>query len=244
MRLTVFTCIIGKTDPLRKPTVINKNVRYVLLTDKPLRVPPYETVTVPTGEDARLTSRRIKILANHPAVADADVTLWHDAAFRLDCDPVPVATKLLGNGNMVALRHPHRNTIEEEAKAIEKWGWVPQAQMEAQIAVYRADGFVQKQITSTGLCFRRRTPALERFNEFWWSQVERWGWRDQMSVDYALWKTGVSPTYIPGHYRDNKYAKWFWLPAVPPRLGRPAQRPGRYAAVAPAFAGRVHRSRV
>lgn len=223
MRLTVFTCVVGQTDPLRKPTVVTPDVRYICFTDRVMHVPPYEIVRVPTGLDARLTSRQIKILADHPLLLQADVTLWHDAAFRLDCNPVRVANTLLGDGNMVALRHPHRNTIEEEATAIEKWGWMSRATMDAQIAAYRADGFKQTQITSTGLCFRRRTPALERFNHFWWSQVSQWGWRDQMSVDYALWKTGVVPTYIPGHYRDNTYAKWFLSTAQRHTFRNPAR---------------------
>jgi len=209
MRLTVFTCVIGATDPLRRPRIHNRSVRYVCFSDVQQSVPPYTTILIPKADNHKLQSREIKILANHPALGDCDATLWHDAAFRLDCDPLKVASFLLDDTNMVALRHPHRDTIEEEAEAINKWGWIPMETMQAQIASYRADGFKQQHITSTGLCFRRRTPALDAFNLFWWAQVQQWGWRDQMSVDYALWKTGVRPHYIPGHYRDNTYAKWF-----------------------------------
>jgi hypothetical protein len=221
MRVIVFTCMVGKTDPLKRPTVINRNVRYVCFTDQSQVVSPYQLVRVPTGTDPRLTSRQIKITADHPALADADVTVWHDAAFRMDSDPVRVASTVLTDCNMVAFKHPHRTQIEDEAIAIDKWGWVPMATMQAQIAAYRAEGFTQDHITSTGLCFRRRTPQIAAFNARWWEEVARWGWRDQMSVDYALWKTGVRATYIPGHYRNNSYAKWFLSPPVRvPRVSR------------------------
>ena len=240
MRLVVFTCVIGQTDPLRRPLVINRKVRYVCFSDVPQAVPPYEYVAVERADDYKLQSRQLKILANHPALGDADATLWHDAAFRLNCDPLRLAQTLLTDTNMVALRHPHRNTIEEEAAAIAKWGWIPADRLAAQVAAYRADGFTQKQITSTGLCFRRRTGALDAFNAFWWAQVERWGWRDQMSVDYALWKTGVRPHYIPGHYRDNVYAKWFQ--ATPhKRTGQQPSRSRRRPTVFTTIAGRCIR---
>jgi len=209
MRVIVFTCVIGKTDALKRPNAINKGVRYVCFSDRSQVVAPYELVRVPTGVDPRLTSRQIKIAADHPVLAEADATFWHDAAFRLECDPVRLATDLLSDSNMVALKHPHRTQIEDEALAIDQWGYVPMATMQAQIAAYRADGFQQSHITSTGLCIRRTTPALAAFNAFWWQQVQQWGWRDQMSVDYAMWKTGVTATYMPGHYRNNKYATWF-----------------------------------
>lgn len=221
MSLTVYTCVLGETDPLRAPTVVNPQVRYVCFSDVEQTLAPYEHVRIPLAVDSKLQSRAIKILANHPALGTPDATLWHDAAFRLDCDPLRLATRLLTETNMVAFRHPHRNAIEDEASAIAKFGWIPAATLAAQVAAYRADGFTQRShITSTGLCFRRQTPALAAFNAFWWAQVEQWGYRDQMSVDYALWKMGIRPQYIPGHYRDNRYARWYSATSA----GRATQR--------------------
>lgn len=31
-------------------------------------------------------------------------------------------------------------------------------------------------------------------------------------MDYAAWKAGIVPVYLPGHYRDNRFACWHsWL---------------------------------
>lgn len=209
MRVTAFTCTFGKTDSLKTPLQVNPAVRYVCLSDQWHEVPPYECVLVPCDPDgARLLSRQVKILANHPSLHDPDVTLWHDAAYQLDCDPVEVAARTLTDRNMVAFRHPHRTQIEDEAVAIQRWGYVPFETMQRQIAAYRAEGFTQRSITSTGFCLRRMSDRIRAFNRRWWREVETWGWRDQMSVDYAMWRTGIQVTYITGHYRDNPYAKW------------------------------------
>jgi len=209
VKLTAFTCIVGQTDGLKVPTHVNPAVRYVVLSDRPHNVPPYEYVHIPGNGGARLLSRSIKILADHPALGQPDVLLWHDAAYRLDCDPMAVAAEALDGCELVAFRHPHRAQIEDEAFAIAKHGYVPLEQVQKQAAAYRAEGFVQWAITSTGFCLRRRTERVRAFNATWWAEVERWCWRDQMSVDFALWKAGLRPCYIPGHYRDNPHAKWF-----------------------------------
>ena len=213
MRVVVFTCAFGETDAVKAPTVVNPDVKYVALTgaQNAPRVYPYERVVVncERSVDAeRLKSREVKILADHPALAGADVTLWHDAAFRMDTDPVELVGLALTDRNMVAFIHPDRTQIEDEAVAIAHWGHVSLDVALAQCAAYRAEGFVQGAITSTGLCVRRRNAQIRAFNEFWWAQVRRWGWRDQMSVDYSLWRTRVQPAYIEGHYRDNPFARF------------------------------------
>lgn len=214
MTVTVFTCTVGKTDPVRPPTVKTHNVRYVCFSDRPSSPSPYEHVPVPTQADLsseRLLSRQLKIRADMPELGESDVSLWHDAAYQLKSNPIDVAIRHLTDDlDMVAFKHPHRSLIEDEAVAIDKWKYVPLEQMRDQVKTYRTAGFVkQTAITSTGFCLRRTTPDVAVFNQLWWQEVARWGWRDQMSVDYAIWKTGIRVGYLPGHYRDNPYATWF-----------------------------------
>lgn len=212
MKVTAFTCLVGDTpDELRAPTVVNPAVRYVVLADRDVQVGPYECVRVDDEQalGGRLLSRQVKILADHPALGEPDVTLWHDAAFRLDCDPLALAERSLETSPMLALRHPHRDQIEDEAHAIARHGYAPLDRLLAQAAAYRREGFKQQAITSTGLCLRRHTEQVRTFNSIWWSEVAAWCWRDQMSVDYSLWKAGLRPTYIEGHYRRTPFATFF-----------------------------------
>jgi hypothetical protein len=167
------------------------------------------------SDDPKLQSRQIKILAG-THLGECDVSLWHDAAFQLTCDPRLLVPTLLMDADLLALRHPHRDRIEDEADAIARLNYVPRDVLDRQVQTYRAEGFTQTAITSTGLCLRRHTAAVAAFNATWWSEVARWHYRDQMSVDYALWKSRVTVRYMTGHYRDNPYAKW--------RLHQPARK--------------------
>jgi hypothetical protein len=234
MTVTVFTTVLGAdTDPLRPPTRVHPAVRYVCFTDHLTQpVPPYvlvrEAVTTTGPYAAAWHSRALKILATHPALGSPDVVLWHDAAFQLDCDPIAVARHLTPDLDMIAFRHPHRDTIEAEAVAIARLGYVPADTLQQQIAAYRTAGFTgQSVITSTGFSLRRVTPAVTVFNARWWQEVATWGWRDQMSVDYAIWTTGLRVAYLPGHYRENPYARWHPAPPVRPPIDRRMRPVGR-----------------
>ena len=85
--IVVFTAQIGdRTDDVRRPLVIDPDARYVCFSDRPCTVAPYEWIPVPTTGEPRLSSRRIKILADHPVFDGAAFTLWHDASYRLQRD--------------------------------------------------------------------------------------------------------------------------------------------------------------
>ena len=206
MRMVVFTAVIGQTEALQSPWVIGRNVRYLCFSDQPVQVPPYEWVPVEAGDDTpRRASRRVKILQAHPILQSADLTLWHDASYRLTRDP-HWAVKRLAAADIVAMRHPRRATIELEALAIARYGYVTVDQAEANVARYRAEGF-DGGLTSAGLLGRHRSDRIDAFNALWWQESQdQWGGRDQGSIDYAAWKTGASITYIPGTVKANQYA--------------------------------------
>jgi hypothetical protein len=217
--ITVYTAMIGDTDTLRAPTVYDPAVRYVCFTDR-ARVPdPYVRVDVRVapGADPRLLARRIKILGD-PALGAPAITLWHDAAYRLRSIPSEILEREFSDElDLVALRHPDRTQIEDEAREIARLGLMPADVLAGQVATYRAAGFTQTAITSTGFCVRRQTPRVHAFNQVWWAEVERWGWRDQMSVDFAIWRAGIRVGYLFGHYRHNPYADWvFYHPRKVP----------------------------
>lgn len=227
MTITVFTTVLGQTDPLRPPTVVNpdRRIKYVCFADDVAKVrPPYRYVPyLVDPAQSRLESRRLKILADHPALERPQVTLWHDAAFQLQSDPAMLVRQHLATHDVLAFKHPHRGCIEDEAEVIARLGYAPRATVEAQAAAYRAAGFpVRDVITSTGFCLRRMNEAVAAFCRRWWAEVERWTYRDQMSVDFALWQSHVDVRYIPGHYRDNPFARWYPEPKRrPPLVRRP-----------------------
>lgn len=207
MKFVVYTARFGDTDELRAPDVIDPRVRYICFSDVRVTVEPYECVVLPRATHPRLAARRIKVLADHPLLTSAHLTIWHDASYAWKTSP-RFMCGLANDAPVFAMQHPRRFRIEDEAVSIARYGYVPRETAEGYIAEYRADGFDLDVLTATGLLGRRPGASTTAFNARWWTEVQRWNGRDQASVDYAAWKAGLSIFHVPGSIKLNPYATW------------------------------------
>lgn len=209
MDLVVYTSLIGPGWTLHDPTVMKKGVEYIAFTDQPnLRSDRWSVRKVRTEGDPRIQSRQIKAMP-HVLFPHADASLWLDSKFLLRVTPLAMAEHWLETWDMVALRHPDRDTIEDEAIAIAQLGKASREEMAAQIDAYRKGGYQkQRAITSTGVCLRRHSKVVNHFGELWWHEIRDRCCRDQMSVDYCAWRAGLKIGYLVGHYRENCYAQY------------------------------------
>jgi len=215
MRVTVFTVMIGKTDMLASPLVVDPAARYLCFSDRPVRVTPYEWVRIPPSTEPRLASRRVKALADHSVLLESDATLYHDASYRLLCGPGWVSHLLEREPcDLVALRHPKRRVAEREAKQIAKYGYLPRVDALAHVRRYREAGCPKDVITAGGLLGRRVSPIMAQFNALWWDEVQRWNGRDQASLDFCAWSLGVRIYRTKGTIKDNVYAAWREAPEL------------------------------
>lgn len=202
-----YTACFGETDRVRAPEIIDPAVRYLCFSDRPVDVPPYEWIEVAPEADPRLAARRLKVLAEHPALLDAPLLLWHDASYRLK-RPLSWVGRALRAADVVGLRHPSRSLIEDEAVAIARYGYLPIDEAQALVRGYRREGFTADVITASGLLGRRCSPAVTRFAQLWWAEILRWNGRDQASHNYAIWKAGLTVRHLLGTIRQNRYAEW------------------------------------
>lgn len=207
MSLVVFTARFGETDVLRAPLVIDPCARYLCFSEQPCAVAPYEWVPMPSTDQPRLAARAIKILADHPALHSADLTLWHDASYQLTRDVDWVRHRLVA-ADLIALKHPSRTMIEQEAMVIARYGYLTQAQALAHVSRYRAAGFFHDVLTCSGLLARRASEGVRAFNRLWWDEVQQWSGRDQASLDYAAWCHQLRVRYVSGTVKNNRFARW------------------------------------
>ncbi len=217
--IVVCTAAIGPgADPLHAPTVIAPGVRYYCAIEHGRRLPAmlhWQPISIPLlAGDPVLTARQFKIRL-HTTVQRIAPTctayLWIDAAYELQIDPAVVLTQA-GHGDLAVLVHPHRSSIVDEAQAIasrRKPPFIAADILQPQVARYLADRYPDRSLSTTGLLIRRNDARTAAFNERWWTELTTYGHtRDQMSFDYAAWKTGMTITYLTGHYRANPYAFW------------------------------------
>jgi hypothetical protein len=79
---------------------------------------------------------------------------------------------------------------------------------------YLSEGCAPTQLWETGCLLRRNTSKVIDFNNIWWDEIQTNSIRDQISVQYASWKSGVHINSFPGTNSMNplRFEKKRWLP--------------------------------
>jgi hypothetical protein len=204
--------------------VKNSGVDFVCYTDrddiadsapKPWRAVRIDTFSL-DGMNDRVKSRFIKMRPDTLHEADEHgATLWLDSDLELRADPLALQAMLPADRDMLAFRHPTSRCLEDEAAAIARRGMVKDAHWcSQQLRRYRSEWprEEQREQTAGGLLLRRhRDAAVDMFDKIWWAEYyvnldahER----DQISIDYAIHKSGLQVQYLPGHYRRSEHVAW------------------------------------
>lgn len=208
MTLVVYSCIFGKTDPIRDP-VRPGHTKFIMFTDQPVKSDIWQIVRVPTLDRPKRESRRYK-QPSHLTFPEATATLWIDAAFTLLVDPLEILES--HQGEITGFKHHKRTRITQEAPAIVQAGKGKAGAIYAQLQAYQAQGWdiesnPQRFITNGGFLLRRHTDAVKKFNMLWNHEVQNRSLRDQMSIDYCAHMAGVEIDYFDGNVKQNKYAQ-------------------------------------
>jgi hypothetical protein len=212
MKIVVCTAWFGKADALKPPRVPNPRVPMLCLTDRSDQVRGWRMHKTVRTDRPRWLARWAK--TNFEWVPPAHVVIWMDASFELLVDPVElVRAAAATNAPVVALRHPDRSRISDEAEAIIRAAQAPAPAVRAQLETYQAAGFdtpanPQRLLSSTGLLVSWMSPDVRRFFAAWWQEITTHTLRDQLSFDYTAWKERIPIGYLPGHYRHNPFARY------------------------------------
>jgi len=207
--IVVYTAVFGGYDAIRPPR-FNSDVKYVIFTDKDVKVKDAEVRVVKPIFSARKTSRYYKILA-HQLFPDAEYTIWHGGWLQLIKNPIGLL-KYLGDHDIAMEPHLERDCIYDEANVVIQRRLANQQRVRDQMRKYRREGFpAHYGLTSCFLIVRHNTPKIAEFEKVWWNQIHQHTNRDQLSCMYSMWRTGIDYGRIPqgarshGFYRTHKH---------------------------------------
>jgi hypothetical protein len=202
MMIVVYTAIFGGSDSLKRaPTGADRCMCFTDADDLP-RDRGWEIVRMDAGERSRRAARVLKMNA-HGEFPNASAWLWVDGSIQINDWPALLAD--IGEADIACLAHPDRSNCYDEGRTVVRLQIAHQAKVLAALEIYKRDGFAPTKLSTTGLLFRRNTPAVRAFNQLWRDHLDAYGTNDQVHVDYCAWKTGVPIAYLRGHYRDNPY---------------------------------------
>lgn len=212
MKCLVYTAVFGDYDRVYPPVRPTPGLDHVIVTDnRDLRVPGWQTRWVDPADFATpaLANRHFKMRV-HQAWPGYDASLYVDGNIRLLGQTPDLFGRFAASGATLRLyRHPQRTSVHEEVERCIFRGQVPDPGLaRAELATYRGAGFADDQglVEATILLRNHRAPDLAPAMDLWWELYAHHQTRDQISLPFVLWKTGVSRDYHGGSFRDpNPY---------------------------------------
>lgn len=188
--ICIYSVIVNDYDDPK--AVIFPKIPHILFTDNPnIKAPGWQIVEVEKTKDQRL-QRKLKILG-HEVLEKYEATIYIDATMTLKPSFAQVLNRY--KGGFVIGQHPTRKCVYAEGLAVKELNKAPKEVVNKQIAEYYDNDFPSNfGMWAAGIVIRDKT--FKEFNEIWYSKLEEHSHRDQLSLPWAVWKTGIKPIEI------------------------------------------------
>jgi len=228
MHAIVYTAIFGGHDTLKQPIAQDEPCEFVCFTDyrMPSRVGAWRVIHInPDHYYPILQSRRPKVLSHkvfpggrlawHYAPLSrrrrADLLIWVDGTIQIE-DPsfVRDMRAALGGHDWAVFGHPDRDCIYDEAHAVRALPRHRGLPVFQQVEAYKSIVPPHDGLYAHNILVRRQPSSvrMDKVNELWWQELQKWTSRDQISLPYVLRIVGqCDPVKIPGQLRSNKWFK-------------------------------------
>ena len=206
MKTAVISALFGDYDAWEDPIIANSEYDYFLFTNQPIESKVYKVIQVDNHHP--LEHRLVKILPQS-YLPDYECFVWHDSNITQVADIKLLVDKSMEAADIVFLQHPMNKCTTRELHLCSALKKDDIALMSRQVHEYILEGFPMNYgAVETGVNIRKNNAATQKFSELWWEEVSTKSKRDQISVKYALWKSGVYHQVLePGVLHGQKFFK-------------------------------------
>jgi hypothetical protein len=195
----VYTCITGGYDGLNNHSYINPDWDYVCYTDNlDIKSPKnlswqIRSLNFNKLDDVR--NQRWHKIHPHVLFLEYERSVWVDANIDIiDKEVFNDIEKTMKESRKISVApHPSRNCVYDELDACIALGKDDKKVMEEQIQLIKNNGFLEKQgLFDTSIIYREHhDEQVVDIMEDWWWWIEHYSRRDQLSLNYILWKKGI-----------------------------------------------------
>lgn len=207
-KIAIYTAIFGDYDELIIPDKEIKGCDFYCFTDnRKLKSDLFKIKNVTAiFSDSTRDARRIKTMP-HRFLPEYEYTVWIDSNIHFKRFNIQeLCKKLLDKHDIAIHKHRFRDCIYEEAEECVRRKLDRSVLIMSQIIRYINDGYpVHNGLAETSVVFRKNTDMVKKINEDWWDEIKNGSKRDQLSIDYVLWKNGLKYFSIDDSVRDGKY---------------------------------------
>ena len=217
-RFLVYKCVFSDYDVILRPLKTSKACDYVVVTDNPNMSAPgwrkhiVSVMPFSSPKEANLFYRS----TFHEHLSSYEASLYLDGNIQICSDITSLFETFISYGTALGLQvHPSRISVKEEIEAcvnFSKLKSVPDAW--AELDHYRSLGFLDDVgMFETGIIIKNHSvKGLDDAMNMWYRIFREFGQRDQISLPYIIWKTGVSYSKLNYGLRDPEPVSFFLYP--------------------------------
>jgi hypothetical protein len=202
-KIAVITSLCGINTKLVPPSVVFEGVSYIAFVDKFHESNVWEQrksldFTLDDKYNGRRNAKIYKVLPQM-FLPEYDYWFWVDSTHELIMNPNDVIQKYLEDYEIGVWNHTDRSCLYKEAEAVNDNNYDYKDLVNNQIEYYKSQGYPENNgLYELPVIIRKNTDNIKILNMRWWEQICRFSSRDQISMPFVLWKTGITPKILPG----------------------------------------------
>ena len=229
-RLCVYTTLIGDYEYLNdQPLSKNTDIKFACLTDnKNLTSDTWSIVNVdPIFAMDPIRSQRLVKFNPWEYLRDYDASLYIDNSVRLLVPPEDIFAQHSVEQGMTLPAHSFRQSVLDEFLEVARLGFDDQFRIFEQLNHYQIECpniLKERPFWAAILIREHASPSVRRMAHIWSAQVLRYSRRDQLSINLAIRRAGLTPKVLE---IDNMAS---WLHTWPHTEGRDRDRGPRHPA--------------
>lgn len=211
MNIACVTAICGGYDRLTSELPLDDGTKYICFTDTP-EIQCSRWDVRPACKDFNDWDANVRNAKRHKLLIHeyvyCDYSLWIDGHVNLYKTPTQLIEQYLENTDydIITFKHWGRDCVYDEAEICMTLGLDKAELMQRQMSDYQAEGYPRKHgLNAGGTILRRHNKQVEEFNKFWWDQVCKYSKRDQLSLNYSIWKTGIKVGHFCAYHSPENF---------------------------------------
>lgn len=213
-KIVVYTCVTGGYDNLIQPTK-TEGVDYICFTDN-LDIPScgWTLKPIPKGLESlsKVKQQRMVKALPHKYLSEYDISIWVDGSVEVKGNVKDFISPFIYNGHSVFVpKHPNRVCIYKECTAVKAIRKDTTDLPDKQMKKYKEEGFPENYgLVQSNIMVRwHNNEDCKTVMEVWADEIRNFSHRDQLSFNYALWKTKTECfEYLDKKTCNSKYFHW------------------------------------
>jgi hypothetical protein len=198
IKKVVYTIIIGKYDKISK---FNKQEGYNYFLFSEIKYSDTNWTIIPISKlIEKVNSSKIKMtryfkLLPHIFFKDYDLSIYIDASYKINGDLNEMLLKTINPSfDLYFLQHPVRNKVFQEFSAVIKYNKDTKKSVNKVKKRYIKENFPDNLgLTQNCIIIRKHNKKkIIKLMKFWWKEIKNYSYRDQLSLNYAIWKLNLN----------------------------------------------------